>query len=59
MADAVQKQNGLGKLGQFMYASESEYCNTDTQGTDSGKRWILNQKHSKEDWHHRYGGQNP
>ena len=59
MEDAVRKPNGLGKLGRFIYKSERESRNIDTQGTDSGSRWIRNQQRSEEDWRRRSSGQNP
>ncbi|MPC52704.1 hypothetical protein E2C01_046580 [Portunus trituberculatus] len=38
---------------------ERESCNIDTQGTESGRRWMRNQHRSSEDWRRRSSGQKP
>ncbi|MPC77226.1 hypothetical protein E2C01_071674 [Portunus trituberculatus] len=59
MRFATRMPKGLRRLGRVTYACERESRNFDTQGTESGRRWVRNQHRSIEDWRRRSSGQKP
>ncbi|MPC35496.1 hypothetical protein E2C01_028920 [Portunus trituberculatus] len=59
MREATRRSKGLGRLGGVTYACERESRNIDTQGIESGRRWIRNQHWRREDWRRRSSGQKP
>ncbi|MPC54014.1 hypothetical protein E2C01_047920 [Portunus trituberculatus] len=59
MREVTRKPKGLGRLGRVTYACERESRNIDTQGTESGRRWVRNQHRSSKDWHRRSSSQKP